>query len=162
MGCSERWARIALTGLISIREDKLKYTKCLFNMVFASAVFLGFAGLQAADAQQEYVTKARVMTLHQAPLPGVEGKEMIVKHFSIPPEFVGGRHMHPGPVWVYVLEGVLTVELDGETKTFSAGELYPEDIDAAMTGRNLSGTDDLEMLVFQIGDIGKPLMYKVE
>jgi len=102
------------------------------------------------------------MTLYQAPLPGVEGKEMIVKHFSIPPEFVGGRHMHPGPVWVYVLEGVLTVELDGETKTFSAGELYPEDIDTAMTGRNLSGTDDLEMLVFQIGDIGKPMMYKVE
>ena len=57
---------------------------------------------------------------------------MIVKHFSIPPEFVGGKHLHPGPVYVYVLEGVLTVELDGETKTFSAGELYPEDIDAPM------------------------------
>ncbi len=87
---------------------------------------------------------------------------MIVKHFSIPPEFVGGRHMHPGPVFVYVLEGVLTVELDGETKTFSAGDLYPEDIDAAMRGKNLSGTDDLEILVFQVGEIGKPMMVKVE
>ncbi len=87
---------------------------------------------------------------------------MIVKHFSIPPEFVGGRHMHPGPVWVYVLEGVLTVELDGETKTFSAGELYPEDIDAAMTGRNLSGTDDLEFLAFQIGNVGELMMIKAE
>ena len=87
---------------------------------------------------------------------------MIVKHFAIPPEYVGGKHLHPGPVFVYVLEGVLTVELDGETKTFSAGELYPEDIDSAMIGKNLSGTDDLEILVFQIGDIGKPMMIKVE
>ena len=140
----------------------MKYTKCLFSMALASVVFLGFAGLQTADAQQEYVTKARVKTLYQAPLPGVEGKEMIVKHFAIPPEFVGGKHLHPGPVWVYVLEGVLTVELDGETKTFSAGELYPEDIDAAMTGKNLSASDDLEILVFQVGDIGKPMMIKAE
>ena len=139
----------------------MKYPKCLFSMALASAVFLGLAGFQTADAQ-EYVSKARVKTLHQAPLPGVEGKEMIVKHFSIPPEFVGGKHLHPGPVYVYVLEGVLTVELDGETKTFSAGELYPEDIDSAMVGRNLSGTDDLELLVFQVGEIGKPMMIKVE
>ena len=139
----------------------MKYTKWLFSMALASAVFLGLAGFQTADAQ-EYVSKARVKTLHQAPLPGVEGKEMIVKHFSIPPEFVGGKHLHPGPVYVYVLEGVLTVELDSETKTFSAGELYPEDIDSAMVGRNLSGTDDLELLVFQVGDIGKPMMIKVE
>jgi quercetin dioxygenase-like cupin family protein len=135
--------------------------KYLFGTALASAIVFGLTAYQAADAQ-EYVSKARAKTLHQAPLPGVEGKEMIVKHFSIPPEFVGGKHLHPGPVYVYVLEGVLTVELDGETKTFSAGELYPEDIDAPMVGRNLSGTDDLELLVFQVGEIGKPMMIKVE
>ena len=140
----------------------MKHAKCLFSMALASAFIFGLAGSQTADAQEEYVTKARAKTLHQAPLPGMEGKEMIVKHLAIPPEFVGGKHLHPGPVFVYVLEGVLTVELDGETKTFSAGELYPEDIDSAMIGKNLSGTDDLELLVFQVGDIGKPMMIKVE
>ena len=140
----------------------MKYTKCLFSMALASAVFLGVAGFQAADAQEEYVLKARVKTLYQAPLPGMEGKEMIVKHVSIPPGFVGGRHYHPGPVFVYVLEGVLTVELDGETKTFSAGELYPEDIDSVMQGKNLSGTDDLEFLAFQIGNVGELMMIKAE
>jgi quercetin dioxygenase-like cupin family protein len=135
--------------------------KYLFGTALASALVFGLTAYQAADAQ-EYVSKARAKTLHQAPLPGVEGKEMIVKHFSIPPKFVGGKHLHPGPVYVYVLEGVLTVELDGETKTFSAGELYPEDIDAPMVGKNLSDTDDLEFLLFQVGDIGKPMMIKVE
>ena len=140
----------------------MKYTKCLFSMALASAVFLGFAGLQAADAQEEYKPKAVVQTLHQAPLPGMEGKEMVVKHLALPPDFVGGRHYHPGPVFVYVLEGELTVVLEGETKTFSAGELYAEDIDDVMQGKNLSGSDDLEILLFQVGDIGKPMMIKAE
>ncbi len=140
----------------------MKYTKCLFSMALAAAVFLGFAGLQAADAQEEYKPKAMVKTLHQAPLAGMEGKEMIVKHLALPANFVGGRHYHPGPVFVYVLEGELTVVLDGETKTFSAGELYAEDIDSTMTGKNLSASDDLEILVFQVGDIGKPMMIKAE
>ena len=140
----------------------MKYTKCLFSMALASAVFLGFAGLQTADAQEEYKPKAMVQTLHQAPLPGMEGKEMVVKHLALPPDFVGGRHYHPGPVFVYVLEGELTVVLEGETKTFSAGELYAEDIDDVMQGKNLSGSDDLEILLFQVGDIGKPMMIKAE
>ena len=140
----------------------MTYTKCLFSMVLASAFLLGFAGLQGADAQEEYKPKAMVNTLHQAPLPGIDGKEMIVKHLALPAKFVGGRHLHPGPVFVYVLEGELTVVLDGETKTFGAGELYPEDIDSTMVGKNLSGTDDLELLVFQVGDVGKPMMIKAE
>ena len=140
----------------------MKYTKCLFSMALASAVFLGFAGLQAADAQEEYKPKAMVQTLHQAPLPGMEGKEMVVKHLALPPDFVGGRHYHPGPVFVYVLEGELAVVIGGETKTFSAGELYAEDIGDVMQGKNLSGSDDLEILVFQVGDVGKPMMIKAE
>ena len=118
-------------------------------------------GFQTAGAD-EYVSKAKARTLHQAALPGVPGKEIIVKHFSMPPNFVGGKHMHPGPVFVYVLKGELTVELDNETKTFKAGELYPEDINASMVGKNLSGSQGLEFLVFQVGEAGKPMMIKVE
>lgn len=140
----------------------MKKIKCLLSIALASAIVVGMASFQAADAGEEYVSKAKVKTLYQAPLQGVEGKEMVVKHFGIPPKFVGGKHMHPGPVFVYVLEGELTVELESGTKTFKAGELYPEDINAAMIGKNLSGTDNLELLVFQVGDIGKPMMIKVK
>ncbi len=139
----------------------MKNTKYFLSTAPALLMLAGVVSFQAADAA-EYVSKARVKTLHQAPLPGVEGKEMVVKHFSVPPEFVGGKHMHPGPVFVYVLEGELTVQLENGTKTFKAGELYPEDIGAAMVGKNLSGSKGLELLVFQVGDIGKPMMIKVE
>ena len=56
--------------------------------------------------------------------------------------------MHPGPVFVYVLAGEFTVKLAGETKTFKAGELYAEGINAAMVGKNLSASDDLKVLAF--------------
>ena len=139
----------------------MKKTKYLLSTALVSAILFGMASFQATGAE-EYVSKARAKTLHQAPLQGVAGKEMVVKHMGIAPKFVGGKHMHPGPVFVYVLEGELTVELAGKAKTFKAGELYAEDINAAMVGRNLSATDDLELLVFQVGDIGKPMMIKVE
>ena len=139
----------------------MKQTTYLLRTALASAILFGMASFQAADAQ-EYVSKAQVKTLHQAPLQGVAGKEVVVKHFGLPAEFVGGKHMHPGPVFVYVLEGELTVELASETKTFKAGELYAEDINTAMVGKNLSATDDLEILVFQVGDVGKPMMLKVK
>lgn len=139
----------------------MKKAKFVFSAVLPLVVLIGIMTMPAI-ASEEYVSKANVKTLYSAPLQGVEGKEMIVKHFSIPPKFVGGKHMHPGPVFVYVLEGELTIELETGTKTFKAGELYPEEINAAMVGKNLSGTDDLELLVFQVGDIGKPMMIKVK
>ena len=133
----------------------------LIKTVLASFMLMGIVIFPPANAQ-EYVPKVTKQKLHQAPLPGAEGKEMVVVHFAIPPGYVGGKHMHPGPVFVYVLEGELTVVLDGETKTFKAGEMYPEDMNTAMVGKNLSSSDDLEILVFQVGEIGKPMMVKVE
>ena len=139
----------------------MRKTKLLLGTTLALGMLTGMASFQAAGAE-EYVAKARAKTLHKAPLQGVEGKEVIVKHFALPAEFVGGKHMHPGPVFVYVLEGELTVKLAGGTKTFKAGELYAEGINEAMVAKNLSASDDVELLVFQVGDIGKPMMIKVK
>ena len=129
-------------------------------LVMAAAI--GMASWQGVQAAEEYVSKARAKTLYQEPLAGAEGKVVIIKHFSAPPEFVGGKHMHPASVFVYVLEGEFTVESEGKTLTIKAGELYPETDQKPMVGKNVSTSDDLELLVFQIGDVGKPMMLKVE
>ena len=140
----------------------MKKSKYLLSTALAAAMVVGMANFHSANAQQEYVSKAKVKTLHQAPLPGVEGKQVIIKHFGIPPKFVGGRHLHPGPVYVYVLEGEFSVETKGGTKTYKAGQLYPEQLNNVMQGKNLSTSDDLHLLVFQVGDIGKPMMIKAD
>lgn len=140
----------------------MTFATSIYRVALASLVLLGMASIQAADAQEEYVPKARVNTLYQEPLPGIQGKEMVIKHLAIEPEFVGGKHIHSGPVFVYVLEGELTVEIDGGLVTFSAGQLYPEPLDNVMQARNTSASDDLEILVIQVSDVGDPMMIKVE
>ncbi len=140
----------------------MQQSKFPVGTALAAAMIVGMASFHSAHAQQAYVPKAKVKTLHQAPLPGVEGKEVIIKHFGLPPGFVGGRHSHPGPVYVYVLKGEFNVETKSGTKTYKAGQLYPESLDQVMQARNLSASDDLELLVFQVGDIGKPMMIKAD
>ena len=50
----------------------------------------------------------------------------------------------------------------GSDSTFGAGQLYPEHLDSVMQGKNTSASDDLELLVIQVSDIGDPMMIKVE
>lgn len=132
-------------------------------IIGASAVAIALAAPPASAAsEEEYVSKAEMKSLYQSELPTMEGKEMIVREFTLPPGYVGGRHQHPGPVFVYVLEGELTIETESGTQTFQAGELYPEPLNAAMQAQNVSTSEPTRLLVFQVGDVGKPMMLKVE
>ena len=135
--------------------------------VFLMAAVTGVAvtastGLNSMAAEEEYVPDVESKILHKAPLPGFEGKEVIVMQFTAPPEFLGEKHYHPGPVYVYVLEGELAVEIEGETKTYMAGDFFPEPVDMAMTPKNPSASGNLKLLVFQINDAGRPMMIKAE
>ncbi len=139
----------------------MKITKLGQALALAGVLSLGAAfslDVQAA----EYKPKAEVTKLLRVPLAGVEGKEVVIKHFSFPPGFVGGKHFHPGPVFVYVLEGELTVETDAGIETISAGKIYREELRQTMRGKNLSTTDAAKIVVFQVGDEGKPMMIKAE
>ena len=152
-----------------------KLTIFILSMIF---VISGFTSLYADDggmdnyrrdrgmtdvAEQEYKPKVKATSLVEAPLVGVKGKTVIIKHFEFPPGHIGGKHSHPGPVFVYVLEGKLTIDTESAGRqTISAGELYQEPIGNAMQARNLSTTEVTKIIVFQVGDEGKPMMIKVE
>ena len=92
-------------------------------IVFASSV----GSVTAIAEEQEYKPKAVVKKLVEGPLAGVDGKQVMVVHLQLPPGHVGGKHYHPGAVFVYVVNGSLTIETeDGKSQTVSAGELYQE------------------------------------
>ncbi len=138
------------------------------GLAFTVAVTLAFGAVIGGDAQaaqKEYKPKStvKVKALKEGPLAGVDGKTVIVKHFTLPAGFVGGKHFHPGPVFVYIEEGTLTVETKEQGKqTFSAGQLYEEPIGRVMQARNLSSDGVLKLVVFQIGETGKPMMIKAK
>lgn len=144
----------------------MKSSKLGFVIVLTTGLTFGATiGNSAQADQKEYKpsTDVKVKTLKEGPLPGLDGRTVIIKHFTFPPGHVGGKHSHPGPVFVYIEEGTLTVETKEQgTQTFSAGELYEEPIGRVMQARNLSTDDVLKLVVFQVGETGKPMMVKAE
>ncbi len=66
-----------------------------------------------------------------------------------------GRHMHPVPNFVYVLEGALTVEAEGyPARTYSAGEAFTESVNTWHNGLN-RGSVPVKILVVFAGEEGK-------
>jgi quercetin dioxygenase-like cupin family protein len=67
-----------------------------------------------------------------------------------------GRHMHPVPLFVYVLEGTLSIEMEGHgTHTFSAGQGFAEVTTTWHNGRNLTDKTVRFLIVFA-GQKGTP------
>jgi len=130
---------------------------------FAVATCLLVAGLAwAGDMQEEYKVDAESKTLTETPLHGVEGKNVIVKRFSFPAGYVGKKHTHTGPVFVYVISGSFTVDVGGKKQSVSAGDLYVEPIGEAMQAMNTNSSEPVEIVVFQVSDKDKPMMMKAK
>ena len=139
----------------------MKITKLGHALALAGVLSLGAAfslDVQAA----EYKPKAEVTPLYEGTLTGVDGKTVIIKHFTLPAGFVGGKHFHPADVFVYVLEGELTVDTEKGVLTIPAGEIYPEVPGMVMVGKNVSADNPTKIVVFQVGDTGKPMMVKAK
>jgi len=115
---------------------------------------------QSAD-EKEYKPKAVSKTFFEGALDGLKGKKTVIKEFVLPPGFRGGAHYHPAHVFVYVVDGELSIDIPGQpTQTFKAGELYREKVGQVMVGGNASTTSPTKIVVFQIGDADKPMMIK--
>lgn len=119
---------------------------------------------QAADKKEVYVSPGSDRKpLFSGPLHGVEGHEITIEQFTFPPGWVGGKHYHTGPVFVYVLDGEFSVTEQGrQDQTFKAGALYREPIGMLMQARNVSTARPLKVLLIQVGRKGEPLMIKAE
>ena len=102
-------------------------------------------------------------TLIDEPLHGMEARIVTIDHLTVPPGWIGGKHYHTGPVYVYVLEGSFTIDEQGkERRTFKAGELYKEPIGVPMQARNPNASEPLKVLVFQVTPRGEPQMVKAD
>ena len=76
-------------------------------------------------------------------------QEVRVVRVAMEPHTAASWHTHPSPVYVYVVEGELVLEVEGENTTIKAGEAVAEPLDARM--RALNTTDQpTRAVVFQI------------
>lgn len=117
-----------------------------------------FMAIGSASAQE----KPALTDVLKSPSAVAEGQEITVMRVDYPPGFDSPKHYHTGQVILYVLEGTGAMEVDGEVRTATAGEVLQEQAEKAMVMSNESDTEWLRFVVFQIGPEGEPTFVKVE
>lgn len=92
--------------------------------------------------------------------PRAEDPELTVLEVDLAAGAETGWHLHPVPVYAYVLEGELTVALaTGAARTYRKGDAIPEAVDLAHNGRN-AGPAPVRLVVFYLGAKGVPNVVK--
>lgn len=126
------------------------------------AIAISIPGISVAQEHgEEYRSTAEVTPILRDTLFAIEGKEAQVMRVVFPAGWVGERHYHTGDVFVYVLKGQFVVDVEGEErKTFGPGQVYHEALETVMQARNLSTTEPTEVVLFQVGEPGEPLMIR--
>jgi len=93
--------------------------------------------------------------------PKTDAPEVTAVLVEIPVGGETGWHMHPVPVYAYVLSGALTVEMEkGERYPFREGDALIEVVNQAHNGRN-TGKVPVKLVVFYTGVEGGPITVKV-
>lgn len=104
--------------------------------------------------------EAKVSPLLAKDLPDLAGKEAVMITVEYPPGASDTVHRHYAHVFVYVLEGSIMMQVDGEPSvTLTVGQTFyegPRDIHAV--GRNASDTKPAKFLVFFLKEKGSPIL----
>jgi quercetin dioxygenase-like cupin family protein len=92
----------------------------------------------------------------------VPGREVIQNRVEITPEAFPFKHFHYGEEIIYVLEGELAYQIQGEpARTVKAGEALMVPAQAVHAVRNVGGGAGAELATFVV-EKGKPLITLAE
>jgi quercetin dioxygenase-like cupin family protein len=121
----------------------------------AIGIALSVAGSQFTNAQQQPITRTDLL---KSEIGEIKDSEMHVWVADIAPGAATGRHSHPTPRFVYVIEGAVVVELDGKApQTFKNGQAFTEPPNEIHNLRNASAIESAKALGFQYAQKGQPL-----
>lgn len=92
--------------------------------------------------------------------PQLPDNETTILKIVIPPGKTTGWHKHPYPVYAVVLQGTLTVEVEGKQPSLlKANEASSEVINTTHRGTN-NGKEDVVLVAFYLGGKGKALVIR--
>jgi quercetin dioxygenase-like cupin family protein len=133
-------------------------TSVTFKVSSLAAVFV-VAATVALGADEPPKTPANTVTpLVTRDLAGVPGKEVVMITIEQPPGAAALPHRHDSTVYVYMLEGSVSMQVQGkEAVTLTPGQVFyesPDDIH--VQAANLSKTKPAKFLVIFIKDKGAP------
>ena len=110
--------------------------------------------LKMAQAQLAGVTRTDLQQ-HDLSVPDREAVQVRV---DLAPGVVAPKHNHPGEEFVYVIEGVIEYQLEGQpTVTLKAGEVLFIPAGTNHTARNVGSGNAAELATYVV-EKGKPLV----
>lgn len=108
-----------------------------------------FAETDIADIDRP-ASELNQILAHPLDVPEGEALEARVVHATIEPRTRAAWHTHPTPVYLYIMKGTLTMEVEGqEPRMIAAGEAVAEPLNSPMRVMN-EGDEPVEIVVFQI------------
>jgi quercetin dioxygenase-like cupin family protein len=137
-------------------------TRLLTLLACLLATAASAAAKPAAPAKTA-ASAANVVTLLTRDLPEIPGKEVVMLTVAYLPGGSSMPHRHDAEVFVYVLEGSVVMQVDGQpAQTLHAGQTFHESpTDVHRQSANGSATEPAKLLVFVIKDKNKPLTVPV-
>jgi quercetin dioxygenase-like cupin family protein len=130
--------------------------KTIRMMAVAVAVLFAGNGLvpHMAQAQQPGVKRTDLQR-HDLNVPG---REVVQVRVDIAPGVLAPNHSHPGEEIVYVIEGLLEYQLEGEPPvTLKAGEVLFIPAGTIHSAKNVGSVNGAELATY-IVEKGKPLV----
>ena len=144
------------------------FQKASLKVVFVIAtLFLLFFTLSALGADYQSGVSATVLKKssitsngQKITYPVTDKAEVTAMTVNIAPGAETGWHSHPIPVYAYVVEGTLEVELEGgQIITYRSGDAIIEVVNTLHNGRN-RGSEEVRLVVFYTGAEGTPSVVK--
>jgi quercetin dioxygenase-like cupin family protein len=118
------------------------------------ALFLAALATQPACAQLANLPRTELQR-HDLSAPNLE---VVQARIDFPPGAFGARHSHPGEEIIYVIEGTIEYQIDGQPPTrVSAGEVLFVPAGAIHSARNV-GDDAASELATYVVEKGRPLI----
>ena len=125
----------------------------------AVVVVAGVAGGLVLEGQAAPAVKRSVVLKEDTSVPDREGVMAMVE---LPPGSTEGRHTHFADVFAFVLEGTISLEVEGKpTATLKAGDVFHVPAGKIHQGSN-NGSVTAKLAVVFVAEKGKPLTTPVK
>jgi|SRR5690349_3810389 quercetin dioxygenase-like cupin family protein len=132
----------------------LQRSRLIVSALIAASA-LGLIASPLVGAEQQAIKRQDLLTLE---LHDIQGSDMHVWVAEVAPGAATGRHSHPTPRFVYVIEGAVVLELDDKSaQAFKAGQAFAEMPNEIHNFRNASTTEPAKALGFQYARTGQAL-----
>ncbi|RPI31020.1 MAG: cupin domain-containing protein [Hyphomicrobiaceae bacterium] len=129
------------------------------SRVIAAAALLAASALTNVALAQRLGVTRNDLQRHDLSTPGREAIQTIV---SIAQGVTAPRHPHPGEEVIYVLEGVLEYQLDGQPPvTLKAGDVLFIPAGVVHSAKNVGSGNGAELATY-IVEKGKPLVVRAK